>query len=223
MTPMRWDASSNDGGSWPGSGRSVSRSIMVIRTFRQSQRSVLSSTVAQPGCLAMNTRSVGNLAFRILALVAVLMAIGPGARALPTLVVKWPYDSYGGSPSLMLASILAPIILPLVFGAVLWFEAERLSGNADVDADAGTSPSIETLQKLAFTCIGVYILALAIPDVAKVIYYYWQLSVPGGSQIGTGAERGAAIVGTAVEIAIGLWLVLGAGGLANLIHRLRDR
>jgi hypothetical protein len=171
----------------------------------------------------MNTRSAGNLAFRILALVAVLTAIGPGARVLPTLLVNWPYDSDGGSPSLMLASILAPIILPLVLSAVLWFGADRLSGNADVDADVGASPSVEALQELAFTCIGVYILALAIPDAAKLIYYYWQLSVPGGGQIGTGVERRAAIVGTNAEIAIGLWLVVAAGGLVNLIHRLRGR
>jgi hypothetical protein len=171
----------------------------------------------------MNTRSAGILAFRVLALVAVLTAIGPGARVLPAMLLEWPYDSYGRSPSLMVASVLAPIILPLVFGAVLWFVADRLAGKPDVDVSAGTSPWLEALQELAFTCIGVYILALAIPSVTKLIYYYWQLSIPGGIQIITDVERRAATIGTLVEIAIGLWLVLGARGLGNLIRRLRGR
>jgi hypothetical protein len=175
------------------------------------------------GYLSMNTRSAGILAFRILALVAVLTAIGPGARVLPAMLIEWPYDSYGRSPSLMVASVLAPIILPLVFGAVLWFVASRLAGKPDVDASAGTSPWLDALQALAFTCIGVYILALAIPNVTKLIYYYWQLSIPGSVEIITSVERRAALIGTLVEIAIGLWLVLGARRLGNLIRRLQGR
>jgi hypothetical protein len=163
------------------------------------------------------------LAFRVLALVAVLTAIGPGARVLPTMLIEWPYDSYGRSPSLMVASVLAPIILPLVFGAVLWFVAGWLAGRPDVNASAGTPPSLEALQELAFTCIGVYLLALAIPGVIKLIYYYWQQSIPGGVQLITSVERRAAIIGTLAEVAIGLWLVLGARRLGTLIRRLRGR
>jgi hypothetical protein len=139
------------------------------------------------------------------------------------MLIEWPYDAYGRSPSLMVASVLAPIILPLVFAAVLWFVADRLAGKPDVDASAGTAPWLEALQELAFTCVGVHILALAIPGVTRLIYYYWQLSIPGGVQIITAVERRAALIGTLAEIAIGLGLVLGARGLGNLIRRLRSR
>jgi hypothetical protein len=171
----------------------------------------------------MTSRGIAVLAFRVLALLAVLAAIGPGARILPTMVLTWPYDSERGSPLLMAASLVAPIVLPLVFAGVLWLGADRLAQKVIHDAGAATSLSYEALQGLAFSVIGVFILALAIPDLAKLVYYYWQLTVPGGVQVGTDVDRKAAVIGTTVHLAVGLWLLFGTAGLANLLRRMRGR
>jgi hypothetical protein len=170
---------------------------------------------------SMTSRSISALAFRVLALLAVLAAIGPGARNLPLMVQTWPYDAEGGSPLLMAASIVAPIVLPLVFGGLLWLVADRLAQN--VVHDAGTDPSLsyDALQELAFSIIGLALVAFAIPDLSKLVYYYWQLSTSVGVQLGNDVARKAALIGVTVQIALGLWLVFGAAGFASLLRRLR--
>ena len=75
----------------------------------------------------MTSRAIALLAFKVLALLAVLVAVGPGAKVLPTMVVNWPYDSEGGSLLLLVTSLLAPIVLPLVLGGALWFGADALT------------------------------------------------------------------------------------------------
>lgn len=139
------------------------------------------------------------------------------------MVLTWPYDAADGSPWLMAASLVAPIVLPLLFACVLWLGADRLAQRVAHEVGADSPPSDEALQELAFSIIGVFILAVAIPAVSKLVYYYWQLSTPGGVQVGTDVERRAAIIEVTVHIAVGLWLLLGAAGLASLLRRLRGR
>jgi hypothetical protein len=169
----------------------------------------------------MSSRGIAVLAFRVLALLAVLAAIGPGARVLPTMVLTWPYDAEGGSPWLMAASLVAPIVLPLLFGGVLWFGADRLAQKVVHEAGADSALTYEALQELAFSIIGVFILAVAIPALSKLVYYYWQLSTPGGVQIRTDVERRATVIEMTVHIAVGLWLLFGGAGLAGVLRRLR--
>lgn len=171
----------------------------------------------------MTSRNIAVLAFKVLALLAVLMAIGPGARVLPTMVVNWPYDSQGGSLLLLVASLLAPIVLPLVLGGALWYRADALAQRLFTEPSTATPPSIEALQVLAFSVIGLFILGLAIPDLTKLAYYYWQLSTPGGVQIGGDIERRAALIETLVQVVLGFWLLFGATGVANLLRKVRGR
>lgn len=169
----------------------------------------------------MTSRAIALLAFKVLGLLAVLLAIGPGAKVLPTMVVNWPYDSEGGSLLLLVTSLLAPIVLPLVLGGALWFGADALAQKLFTDLDTATPPSFEALQDLAFSVVGLFILGVAIPDLTKLAYYYWQLSAPGGVQIGSDIERRGALIETLVQIVIGFWLLFGASGIANLLRKAR--
>jgi len=172
----------------------------------------------------MTSRAIALLAFKVLALLAVLVAIGPGAKVLPTMVVNWPYDADGGSLLLLVASLLVPIVLPLVLGGALWFGADSLAQKLFTHSDtAAVPPSLEALQDLAFSVVGVFILGFAIPDLTKIAYYYWQLSAPGGVQIGADIERRGALVETIVQLVIGLWLLFGASGITNLLRKIRGR
>src|SRR5215472_15613502 len=129
----------------------------------------------------MKPHSVGVIAFRVFGTASrALAAIGPGATVLPTLVHGWPCDAEGGSSSLMLASIVAPIVLPLGFAWLLWYGADRLAKSVDAGTESDVALSLEALQAFSLSAIGVFILALAIPRVTTLIYYYWQLSTTGG-------------------------------------------
>src|SRR3989337_2923357 len=107
----------------------------------------------------MTPRGIAVLAFKVLGLLAVLMAIGPGSRVLPTMVVNWPPDSEGRALLLLGTSLLAPIVLPLLLGAALWFGADSLARKVVKDADVGPSPSLEAWQEFAFSMVGVFVLA----------------------------------------------------------------
>jgi hypothetical protein len=172
----------------------------------------------------MTSRAIALLAFKLLGLLAVLVAIGPGAKVLPTMLVSWPYDSEGGSLLLLLASLLAPIALPLVLGGALWFGADALARKLFAASDAAAPPpTLEALQDLAFSIVGVFVLGVAIPDLAKLAYYYWQLSTPGGVQIGSDIERRGALIETVAQLVIGFWLLFGSSGIANLLRKVRGR
>lgn len=171
----------------------------------------------------MTSRTIALLAFKVLALLAVLVAIGPGAKVLPTMVVNWPYDSEGGSLLLLVTSLLAPIVLPLVLGGALWFGADALAQKLFTEPDTATPPSFEALQDLAFSVVGLFIVAVAIPELTKLAYYYWQLSAPGGVQMGSDIERRGALIETIVQLVIGLWLLFGASGITNLLRKARGR
>ena len=92
------------------------------------------------------------------------------------------------------------------------------------DSDtAAAPPSLEALQDLAFSVVGVFILGVAIPDLTKLAYYYWQLSAPGGVQMGADIERRGALIEIVVQLVIGLWLLFGAAGITNLLRKVRGR
>jgi len=172
----------------------------------------------------MTPRTLALLAFKILGLLSVLVAIGPGAKVLPTMVVNWPYDSEGGSLLLLMVSLLAPIVLPLALGCMLWFGADVLAKRLFTNSDVATfPPSLEALHDLAFSIIGIFILGVAVPHLTKLAYYYWQLSTPDGVQVGTDIERRGALVEAVVQLVIGLWLLFGASGLASLLRKIRGR
>jgi hypothetical protein len=168
------------------------------------------------------SRNTAILVFRVLAILALLAAIGPGAKVLPALVIRWADDPDADSSVLLVASLLAPIVLPLILAAGLWLGAPAFARSFS-GTDTAASFSFEALEKLALAVVGVFLLGVALPNLAKLTYYYWQLSTPAGVQIGTDVERKGALIETVIQLGIGLWLVFGASGLAGRLQKLRGR
>jgi hypothetical protein len=172
----------------------------------------------------MTKRVIAVLSLRIIALLSVLTAIGPGARVLPAMLLNWPFDTENGSLPLLMASIAAPIVLPLLFGGALWFGAGRLASLlCHEDRITGDAPSYEMLQNLAFSIVGVFVLSSAIPSFAKLVYYYWQLSVPGGVQVGSDVEWKGAVIEVVTRLFIGIWLIFGTSGITNVLRKIQGK
>lgn len=76
-------------------------------------------------------------------------------------------------------------------------------------------------QTLGVICIGLWALSRAIPDAVYWITFY---NMAASSKLGLSffnAEQKAAMLSTVAELAIGVWLLLGAKGTAAFIFKAR--
>jgi len=128
---------------------------------------------------------------------------------------------------LLLSSVLPPVAYfavcaLLVFGSD-WI-ARRLVPEDKPVFGTGTVMSTKEVLSLAFCCLGLAILAGAIPRIPQAAII---MSVVRWGSPGPGRNRGtiqglAQVAGIIIQAAIGLVLFLQARGLAGLWHKLRD-
>lgn len=125
----------------------------------------------------------------------------------------------------VMVSVTATIVaLTFAFAAVIWYFPLTIARKLLPSLrDAGTplSAAGHKLQESALIVLGLWVLASALPDTS-----YWLTLVVFTSGVGSEGytwppDNKASMVATAVEIAIGFVLILGARGLSNLLYRLR--
>ncbi|MCC7204591.1 MAG: hypothetical protein IT441_05895 [Phycisphaeraceae bacterium] len=118
-----------------------------------------------------------------------------------------------------------PLILFAALGALLWFRAARLADRMVRGTDSEATPlpaDRHTVQAIAFSAIGLFVLLQVIPtfatqmmtaavaqDLSRTRYelldWRWK----------------TAVAATLVQIALGLWLLLGARGIVTTLGKLR--
>lgn len=77
------------------------------------------------------------------------------------------------------------------------------------------------LQVVAFSILGLWVLASAIPHIFYWITYVYRIKNVGFGNIELTPQNIGGIVSTVVELVLGVWLLLGAKGLVGIIRRLR--
>jgi hypothetical protein len=109
--------------------------------------------------------------------------------------------------------------------AALWFFpvtiATALLPSYSKPPDPENPPRLLEWQTLGVICIGLWALTRAVPD---LIYWsaYMSMAFEGDSSLGElSADQRAGLVSTLAELAIGIWLVLGAKGMAALLFKIR--
>jgi hypothetical protein len=175
----------------------------------------------------MNMIGWTAVGIRLLALwLAVDILIG-----FPAFVANWASTAeidFAEQAGLMAASFRANLIAQLTAAAVaafLWFQSEtiarRVTRNVPAPTDQKASVAPLDLQRAVLVGVGIYLVAYAVPDLADLAVGYY--SVPEGFQTTTHymGNMKARAIGVAIQIAIGLALVLGSEGISNLIDRVR--
>jgi hypothetical protein len=108
---------------------------------------------------------------------------------------------------------------------LLWFfprtVAAWLLPLRDSGQEAPPPPRLLEWQTLGVICIGLWALARAIPDAVYWITVYNMATTSGMGFSAFAPEQKAAMFETIVELIIGVWLLLGAKGLALLLFRVR--
>jgi len=115
--------------------------------------------------------------------------------------------------------------LPVVIGALLWIFSAKLAGFM-VKPLEGQEPEmmaaafdLDTVQVLAFTITGVFLLVNTIPSLVSALTVYAVLPEPSMGQIWLETLR--RLVDSVIRVILGLWLVLGSKGLVALIKKIR--
>jgi hypothetical protein len=132
--------------------------------------------------------------------------------------------AYGDlSPFLYFGITEAIVFFLCAFGLIKFpvYIANKITPKSPEES-SGLHANGELLEKTAFVVIGVYILTWAVPDLLDNSIYLFQLKsfVPHDNQ--AWYETWGLQVVTVFEIAIGLYLTLGAKGLHKTIVRLRQ-
>jgi hypothetical protein len=113
----------------------------------------------------------------------------------------------------------------LAICGALWFFpvtiASKLLPSYSQPRDLQSPAPLQEWQALGVICIGLWALSRAVPD---LVYWvtYMGMAFEGDSPVGEFApDQKAGFIATIAEIAVGLWLVLGAKGVAALLFKIR--
>ncbi len=181
----------------------------------------------------MNLRSVAALACRILSIVALISVIQASAFLLPSFYEAFNPDQFprmespiGFVPlSLWVALIyLSPIALLLIFAGFLWMEADFVAAKMVGERNEKVVPisTNQEIQQLAFSVLGAYVLTLALPRLTQLLVRAWNIKSQDAIFQRDWTGFAPNLVYTFVEIALGLYLLFGARGLAALLADVRN-
>jgi hypothetical protein len=123
-----------------------------------------------------------------------------------------------------LVALVLVAVAPLLVAALLWFFPLSIASQLLPVMRSRPEPlkaSAVQVQEIAFSVLGLWILATALSDAT-----YWVAATIQWSSLPADVATGywddkAAMFATFVEILIGAWLVIGSRKLADLLHRFR--
>lgn len=125
----------------------------------------------------------------------------------------------------LLWPLLAGVLVLVVVGATLWLFADVVARAALAGPD---EPRFESTldcgqwQALAFSVLGLWLAATGLLDLVwNAAALWWASRASGAGTERLGADQFAAIVSGAVQVALGIALLLGHRGLVGLLARLR--
>jgi hypothetical protein len=158
------------------------------------------------------------VSLRFLAIVWLLNVLNDAYGALSYLAVQNDAPDFRWTiwiqAALQLAICVALWLFPVTIATALLPSYSR-------PPDPQNPPRLIEWQTLGVICIGLWALSRAVPD---MLYWvtYMSMAFEGDTEFGElSADQKASLVATLAQIAIGIWLVLGAKGMAALLFKIR--
>lgn len=180
----------------------------------------------------MSTRDLGFLGCRGLSLYALVLAMGPLGQPLSRFLSgtgEYRGQSFEWAPVLVSNGVAAACYLAASLG--LWACARPLARAmaGPEDSAARASGTVDDWRPFAVRLVGLLMIALCLPQAARLStsFYLLQTLPDDMSQLGSNWEMwGRNLIPKACEIAIrlfvGLWLLLGTGGILRALHAARE-
>ena len=164
----------------------------------------------------MTPQQILIVAVRLFAIFWFVTSIGHLVAAVRAL----GHVATGGSVSLALGIPIAELTL-CVF---LWLFPATLGRRllkSEHEPPSAAPPALLEWQAMLVAVLGLWTLSNAIPDGAYFFAYFLNYKQFGATFNGQISDQWPFIAATVAEFAIGIWLLLGARGLAELLHRMR--
>jgi|GEM_PF-5329369 len=155
-------------------------------------------------------------------------------EALSIIADRFPYPYWtGGYDDKLLVAIQASAsaMLLIIFGLLIWWRSEAIASSIfkSDKADETSSIAASEIHVIAFSSIGLFFLCQSLPNIVKLIIFYYQINVaskgyPGlQSDPGLLAEKYSFLVYSIIQTVIGAWLLLGSSGIVKLIRATRGK
>jgi hypothetical protein len=158
-----------------------------------------------------------GLAVRLFAVFLVIYVVRHASSLIPLLSESSKYRV--GAAYLTLI-----VLFPIVAAILLWRLPLTVAATLIPGVNTKKRPrpiNSTDMERVAFTILGVWVFATAIPDVVYWTTFVYLLNNASAGKPIFAPEDLSNIVATAVELAIGLWLLLGTRGIIDFLRRLR--
>lgn len=164
----------------------------------------------------MTKKEIATLSFKVLSLYAFIKAIDK-LSSLINYMYKYSLSEVGVSNFIIFA---APMLLLFLFGGLLWFIAPLLAFiiSRSTVLEDDSAASLLSIQTVAFSVVGLYMLADSLPALVRSTIWHFTSD---SHSMGASSPLIGDIIGSLVQIGLGLWLLLGSRGLVNLIRSMR--
>ncbi|MFH1741359.1 MAG: hypothetical protein ABIH23_20335 [bacterium] len=175
----------------------------------------------------MTRHEIAAMACKILGIYAIIHALG-----MPLTSFIWPLDEFFRNPDhhLMtnvyrLLATVTPFGLLIGSGVLLWRLADRLA--ISITSRMGTGSTEHRvcsadIHVIAFSVVGLFVLAQAIPNLAQVFMGLWiRAQAPPYAQGNMSTHAIVQSVGLVIKLAMGFWLFFGSRGLVELLSKMR--
>ncbi len=155
----------------------------------------------------MTKREIAILSFKVLSLYTVIRVIDQ---------LQYVFYLFANEPVLenLLTKIIPPLLL-ILCAALLWFLAPFLASSVfkSVAVENESVASLVDIQTVAFTVVGLFLLASALPELVNALIISFTLWVVGSKQ---------ALIHTIIllflKVGLGLWLLFRSRGLVNFLR-----
>ncbi len=164
----------------------------------------------------MTKREIAILSFKVLSIYTFIQAIDKSYYVLYYLIYNNQLDV---SRRLNLVMTSVPSLLLALCGVILWFTAPLLATSifkSTVPED-GSQASSTNVQMIAFSVVGLFILATGVPDLVNVVVVMLTAtSIEGGPR-----SMIHNVVVLLLKIGLGLWLLFGSHKIVNFIRSMQ--
>ena len=166
----------------------------------------------------MKKTDIAHLAFRILAIFIFFRALQHISQI--GFYLQGNYDPIMGTQ--MFIVLLIPFLILAAFSALLWIYAERLAkhifpGDEEVDEKA-FMVNREGIYMIAFSIVGVVILAVSIPGIFQAISTFLMFNVYINQPM-SNIQTMPLLVEKIAQFAIGFALIISRRGLSRILSK----
>jgi len=165
-----------------------------------------------------------GIGFRLIGIVCIIFAIGKTAEGVNA-IYQFNALDMGLNPATYKITVWVPILIIYVVGLALVkfpISIAKIVLPRTSSQTENINISQNTITIAGTTILGVYLLTMALPDLAFNILLIYQQYNYGLSENFQITETFIYLVSTGIEFGLGLYLVFGSKGLLNFIHKIRN-